>query len=165
MSKYLYVARHGEAAHGPDDHERPLTPHGEQEARQTGAWLRSQGIRPDAIASSTAIRARETARIIAEATGFEVKRILTTRRIYDADLLYILDLIFGYEDLFSHVLLVGHNPTSTMLAQYLAPDAPGHLPTAGLIGIRFAVDRWIDASAGTGQTQYFFYPSLNASQA
>ena len=162
MSKFLYIARHGEAAPGADDHERPLTAYGEREARQTGAWLHSQGIRPDAIASSTAIRARSTAHLLAEATGFDLQRILTSRRIYDADLKYILDLIVGYEDLFGHVLLVGHNPTFTMLAQYLAPAAPGHLPTAGLIGLRFDVDRWAEVTAGLGETQHYFYPTQSA---
>lgn len=165
MSKYLYLARHGEAAaygSGSDDHDRPLTENGREEARITGDWLRKQGIAPQAIVASTATRARDTAALLAERTGYRPDHVVSTRRIYDADFQFILDLIFKADDGFDHLLLVGHNPTFTMLGQYLASNAPGHLPTAGLIAIVFEVDSWAEATAGAGRALHFYYPSLEA---
>lgn len=165
MSKYLYLARHGEAAaygSAPDDHDRPLTDNGREEARNTGYWLRKQGIVPQAIVASTATRARDTAALLAECTGSRADHVVSSRRIYDGDLQFILDLIFKADDAFDHLLLVGHNPTFTLLGQYLASNAPGHLPTAGLIAIEFEVNSWAEATAGAGRALKFYYPSLDA---
>src|SRR5438270_9907029 len=58
----LYIVRHAEAAPGPPDERRALTPEGHEQARALGRRLRDEGVRPDAILTSPLLRARETAK-------------------------------------------------------------------------------------------------------
>ncbi|HVX05074.1 MAG TPA: histidine phosphatase family protein, partial [Rhodanobacteraceae bacterium] len=60
----LLLLRHAEAMNaGPDgrDAERPLSVHGQAEARDVGIWLAGQGAQPDAVLCSPARRAQMTA--------------------------------------------------------------------------------------------------------
>jgi phosphohistidine phosphatase SixA len=63
----LFLVRHAEAAAGDPDDLRPLTPAGRDAARSLGARLAAE--QPEAVVSSPLLRARETARAIADASG------------------------------------------------------------------------------------------------
>jgi broad specificity phosphatase PhoE len=70
----FWLMRHGQSGgnvkgvpQGRADH--PLTDLGRLQAREAGAWLRGQGI--ELVLSSPLSRARETAEIVAEASGAE----------------------------------------------------------------------------------------------
>ena len=63
--KTLLVLRHGKSSWSdPDlaDHDRPLKKRGRRGARSIGEQLRDAGLAPDLVLSSTARRARSTAR-------------------------------------------------------------------------------------------------------
>jgi phosphohistidine phosphatase len=63
----LFLVRHAEAAPGDPDELRPLTSAGRTAARALGKQLARQ--RPTAVISSPLLRARETAQLIAKASG------------------------------------------------------------------------------------------------
>ena len=66
----LYLVRHATASDSaPSDADRRLTREGEAEARVIGKALAKLGVKPDAIAASPLLRARETAAIIGSALG------------------------------------------------------------------------------------------------
>jgi phosphohistidine phosphatase len=65
----LYFLRHAEAADGPDDAARPLTPKGRQQSRAVGQFLEEAGVKFDAAYSSPLVRARQTAEIVLDITG------------------------------------------------------------------------------------------------
>ena len=67
--KTLFLLRHGKSdwGHGVADHERPLTRRGEDAARRIGRLLAGIGQVPERVVSSTAVRARQTAQLAAEA--------------------------------------------------------------------------------------------------
>jgi phosphohistidine phosphatase len=70
----IWLLRHGEAADGSPDAERPLTERGEEQARAAGAALRALGVELDACLSSPKVRAVDTARLACEQLGaVEVK--------------------------------------------------------------------------------------------
>lgn len=79
MSKItFYLVRHGEAENNvrqilnsaPVKHEYPLTERGREQAQKAAAYLATVGA--EALYSSPILRAKETAGIIAEATGLPV---------------------------------------------------------------------------------------------
>src|SRR5438105_4097768 len=73
MSKTLLIMRHAKSSWKEaelDDHERPLNKRGRRAAPAMGQLLRENSLTPDAILSSTALRARQTAEAVAEACGF-----------------------------------------------------------------------------------------------
>ncbi|MBY6204523.1 SixA phosphatase family protein [Halomonas denitrificans] len=96
---------------GLNDHDRPLSERGERAAPAMGAHLVGTDLQIDRIVSSTAVRARATARLFREA--FDPGIEMTTRRdLYHADAATLLAVAVeeagGNHE--SRILLVGHNP-------------------------------------------------------
>ena len=107
----LYFLRHGKAD-WPDwagsDDERPLTKKGRKEVRKVGRLLEKLEITP-AICASPLPRARETAEIVAEVLGAQVRVDRKLSPGFDARHLVELLKDFSSEDL----MLVGHEPDFT----------------------------------------------------
>ena len=73
MSKTLLVMRHAKSSWKDaslSDHDRPLNKRGRTAAPRMGELIRDQGILPDYIATSSALRARATAEAVADACGY-----------------------------------------------------------------------------------------------
>lgn len=107
----LLLLRHAEAMHaGPDgrDVERPLSVHGEAQARAVGAWLAEQGAEPDVVLCSSARRAQMTADAVCLALRTHAPRFLPA--IYQATPGELLSLVENHAHGARQVLLVGHNP-------------------------------------------------------
>lgn len=84
--KRIYFIRHAEAqSGGKSDFERALSQVGELCAIKLGEKLRSLGLAPDLIITSSAIRGLHTAQIIANALD-ATKRVVPLRELYDASL-------------------------------------------------------------------------------
>ena len=72
MSITLYIVRHAKAedrATFMADHDRQLTSDGIMAAARMGRYLHGKAILPDVIISSTAPRAKDTAKVMAEQIG------------------------------------------------------------------------------------------------
>ena len=83
--KRLIVLRHGKAAYPPvPDHERPLAQRGNQEAPAAGRWLVEQGIYPDAIITSDAVRTRQTTTWVISELGDKAPTPYLDSRLYMA---------------------------------------------------------------------------------
>jgi phosphohistidine phosphatase len=130
----LLILRHGKAAQEEDgggDRERPLTKRGKHAAELIGHLLRDDEIVPDRIISSSALRARDTARRVAAAAKFGGV-IDELDELYLAEPeAYITALVERAGDA-ECVLVVGHNPGLEALAMILTGE-PASLPTAGLV--------------------------------
>ena len=84
--KRIYFIRHAEAQRDTgSDFERALNQVGELCAIKLGEKLRSLGLVPDLIITSSAMRALHTAQIIANALG-ATKRVVPLRELYDIGL-------------------------------------------------------------------------------
>jgi phosphohistidine phosphatase len=69
----IWLLRHGDAADGSPDAERPLTKKGEEQARLAGQALKNLGVKIDACLSSPKVRAADTAKLACEALDVEVQ--------------------------------------------------------------------------------------------
>jgi phosphohistidine phosphatase len=100
----LVILRHAHAADAPglDDIDRPLNRRGHDEAVQAAKWLAAQGIAPDAVVASTALRVRQTL----EPFGFA--DVAYDARLYNASLDLVLAVLRGVTG--ETVLVAGHNP-------------------------------------------------------
>jgi phosphohistidine phosphatase len=152
--KTLLILRHAKAQpDAPDgDWARVLTARGQSDSETIGAHIRDLVGTPDAIVTSDATRARQTAEIAATATGFDGSLTLEPEA-YGADVNTLLALIRGLPDEAESVVLVGHNPGLEELATALSSSdvRPMRLPTAGLAHLEFDVPRWEDVRKGTGR--------------
>jgi phosphohistidine phosphatase len=62
----IWLLRHGDAADGSPDAERPLTERGAEQSRSAGMALAALRVKLDACVTSPRLRARDTARIACE---------------------------------------------------------------------------------------------------
>jgi phosphohistidine phosphatase len=140
MVRELMLMRHAKSdrAHWDGlDHERPLNARGVDSARAVGKYLEASGRRPDGIISSTAVRARTTADLVVEAAGWDIDVVLD-ERLYGSGPMQLLNAIRETSDDRQRMLVVGHQPTWSMAASGLAPDAGAiDMPTAAVAVLTF----------------------------
>lgn len=146
--KVLILFRHAKAEHGFDkaDHDRVLTPRGEQDAAAAGAWLHEHSLGPELVLCSTAARTRQTwaAAVAGGACGESVEY---DRGIYAAGEQGVLQLVRESAGEAQVVLVVGHNPTMAGLASGLTEgdgSTAAHeclasgMPTSSLAVLRYS---------------------------
>lgn len=153
MKKNLLLLRHAEAvayAAGKTDHQRPLTPRGNQQAQQMGETLHNLGFQPDLIHSSNAQRTTTTAEIFAQKLNYPAKNIIFDASIYETTLEVMLDTINKIDAKHQNVLMIGHNPTISYLTEYLTGQSIAGMPTCSVASIVFEVADWAHVSADTG---------------
>ncbi|HEY9323650.1 MAG TPA: histidine phosphatase family protein [Agromyces sp.] len=147
--KTLLLVRHAKSSWGDQtlpDHERPLNHRGRRDAPRVGARLRERGVVPDVIVTSTAVRARSTAEILAQALDLGSGRIVEDDRLYGATADGLLDIIRALDDESTSVMLVGHNPEIGELASRLS-DEIAEMPTCAVAEFRFDVADWAEVGA------------------
>lgn len=153
MPKHLYLLRHADAAQKEsrqDDKSRELTQSGVKDSLHMGAWLREQNVDFDLIASSSALRAEQTASLIAEGMKLDQPRMLVEDVLYDASVRQLLDYINNIEEGYDRVLVVGHNPSITYLAEYLTKADIGDMAPGSVAIITFDFSSWKNVSENTG---------------
>ncbi len=107
-----------------------------------GRRIVAAGIRPSLIVSSPAVRAWTTAKVIADAIGYPREFLQRDDALYLASVEGILDVIAAQDVGFNSLMLVGHNPGFTSLANYLVPGITNNVPTAGVISVELDTDDW-----------------------
>ncbi|MGB6328076.1 MAG: histidine phosphatase family protein [Halarcobacter sp.] len=141
--KTLYILRHAQKDESnPEqyDYDVPLTKKGEQDSEALGDKLKEKKILPDLIVSSPAIRARQTAEIVASLIGYK-KGVMYNEVIYQAFLHEIIESITYTFDTIDSLMVVGHNPSLTALAITYA-GLKEEMPMASLVKIDFDCDSW-----------------------
>ncbi|WP_456323344.1 SixA phosphatase family protein [Hydrogenimonas sp.] len=157
----LFLMRHAKSSWDDptlSDFDRPLNARGKEDAPLMGKYLKKLGIKPDLIISSPAKRAKKTAKIVAEELGYDTDAIDYKDGIYEASPQSLLYLVCQLPDDAKRVMIVGHNPGITELANVLGDITIENIPTAGVAGIAFDTQRWGQACRMKGHTVLFEYP-------
>jgi phosphohistidine phosphatase len=155
MTLQLIIMRHAKSGWddpGLSDHDRPLTAKGVTQAEKVGRWLNENCSLPDMILSSTATRAAETARIVAQQMDPRPD-IEFSARVYHAGPDAMIDVLSRLTP--QSVMLVGHNPSISILADLLTVSANGiaemsDFKTATAAVLEFEISSWAQLSTGTG---------------
>ena len=112
----LYFLRPGIATavapHGESDAERPLTKEGIAKMRASARGLRRLGLRLDALLSSPLVRAHQTAAIVAQELGLELRLADELAPGCDPERLFAL---LGEYRAAERVMVVGHEPDFSSL--------------------------------------------------
>ena len=148
--KVLLILRHGKSSWkhpGLADHDRPLNKRGLGDATRVGRLLRETGLVPDRIVSSTAVRARETARFVAGESGCG-RAVKHNRRLYLASVPEIVRVLAKAGGDALRLLVVGHNPGLEELVAALTGSSVA-LPTAALAEVRLDLQSWSELKADT----------------
>ena len=124
------------------DRDRPLNKRGKRDAPEMGRRIHAHGIRPSLIVSSPAKRAWSTAKAVAEAINYPREFLQKEDALYLASLDTILDVVMAQENGFNNLMLFGHNPGFTDMANFLVPGLTSNLPTAGVVSVEIDQDDW-----------------------
>ncbi|MEL7310423.1 MAG: histidine phosphatase family protein [Pseudomonadota bacterium] len=144
-AKTLTLLRHAKSSwDNPElpDHDRPLNARGERDAPEMGRRLRERGIRPSGLVTSSAMRTRHTARHVAQSLGFPIEFIQVEKALYHARPEQILKVLAEQDPQFHHLLLVGHNPGISELAERLSDGLVTNMPTAAMLTVSAELTAW-----------------------
>jgi phosphohistidine phosphatase len=143
--KTLTIIRHAKSSWTDmslRDRDRPLNKRGKRDAPEMGRRIHEYGIRPSLIVSSPAKRAWTTAKAVADAINYPREFLQKDDALYLASLDTILDVIMAQDNGFNNLMLFGHNPGFTDMANFLVPGLTNNLPTAGVVSVEIDQDDW-----------------------
>jgi phosphohistidine phosphatase len=162
MARQLILFRHGKSdweAGCELDHQRPLAKRGIKAAKVMGKLLSAAGQVPDAVLTSSALRARSTVDLAAQAGSWTCP-IRITDSLYAAEPKQVLCEIQQEPDTTQTLLLAGHEPTWSMLTALLIGGGQMRFPTAALARIDFEVNAWQQVAFGQGYLIWLLQPKL-----
>jgi phosphohistidine phosphatase len=158
----IYLIRHAKSSWGNPglrDFDRPLNDRGLHDAPKMAQFLAEKGVKPDLLVSSPAKRALTTALFFAEAFKIEASEIQREANIYEAFPQEILRLISDLPEPATTILLFGHNPTFTEVAnRFVENDFIENVPTCGIVKITSTATSWREFYEGNSKVTACFFP-------
>ena len=156
--KTLILMRHSKAEEGigKADHDRELSSRGRRDATAAGGWLREEGLLPDLVICSTAVRTRQTWEAAVKG-GAQTEFLEYRKSVYQGGPTALVETVREDAGDMTTVLVIGHNPTMAEVASRLT-DGQGStmahealakgFATSGLAILRYAGD-WTDLDFGS----------------
>ncbi|MDM7923769.1 MAG: histidine phosphatase family protein [Pyrinomonadaceae bacterium] len=150
--KKLLILRHAKSSwDNPElsDFDRPLNKRGKTAAPFMGSLIAERGQLPDAIVSSPAKRAAETATLVRE-HGNVPADIKFDERIYEASPQALRQVVSETADDVESLMVVGHNPGMEGFLLFLTGRLRP-MPTAALAIVELNIDSWSEIFANSGR--------------
>ena len=162
--KRLTLIRHAKSDWGDAslaDFDRPLNKRGHRNAKFMAELLASEGFRPDWIASSSALRALTTAKVVAAAVGYPEGKIHEEPSIYEAPPSRILAVVHDTPPDVEHLCVFGHNPGMELTAnRLLYQDSIDRLVTCGIVEMTLLVDEWSACDHDVAELVQYRFPKM-----
>ena len=159
--KTIYFLRHAKSSWkypDLDDFERPLNKRGRKNAPFMGRILKKLKVAPDLVLSSPANRAATTARMIAAKIRYPLEKIRYSESIYEFSENALIAVIKQIDDGVNTAMIVGHNPATNGLANYIGDQPIGNIPTSGVCCIELDISSWANISEHCGKLKFFEFP-------
>jgi phosphohistidine phosphatase len=162
----LWLLRHAKSSWDDSslgDEDRPLAHRGRQAANRMRAYLDIEGINPELVLCSSALRARQTLASVLPALGTTLV-VRIEPAMYTFDVAVLLERLGHVPAEVASLLLVGHNPAMQDLAGRVADrgdrldDLSQKYPTAGLAEIIFHGGSWDALTDRPGELARFVVP-------
>ncbi len=155
--KKLLLIRHAKAEKDTagKDIDRPLKYTGMQDAAFMADRIRDNGIIPQVIITSPALRTKTTAEIFADHLSLPDAAI--NKSIYEASQQTWLKAINKLSDDYDFIAIVGHNPGVAQILYYLTGETR-EVHTSTVAVIDFETDDWASISGDTGKLVYYSSP-------
>lgn len=164
----LYIVRHAKAedrAMFMADHDRQLTSEGIMAAARMGRYLLGKAIKPDVIVSSTAARAKDTARVLAEQFGHDPERIQLDGALFDGGPKAYLAAVNALSSEMQSAMIVGHNPDVSYFVEFLTHQSIGSMSKGAVVAVTLENLTWAEVSGRTGSVAFQIGPKqLNSEQ-
>ncbi|MFY7890434.1 MAG: SixA phosphatase family protein [Spirosomataceae bacterium] len=159
MTKTLYLVRHAKASESVSpDLVRPLTSSGMIDIARMGKHLAAKIQNVQLIICSNAERTQMTAQVLSEQLHISDELIRVDNSLYESSPKHYLDAINSLPDSIDTIMMVGHNPSISYLAEYLTHEDIGSMPTSGVIGMTFGDLSWAEVSKRTANMTFYDSP-------
>ncbi len=143
---------------GFSDFERGLNQRGERDAPMMGKVLHDKKISPDIIITSSALRAKTTAKLIAKELLYDKKKIIKEDSLYLADEQTFYHVINSLHDKHNSAMIFSHNPGITTFVNSLTNSHIVNMPTCSIAHIKIDLQSWSHISCGVGELVFFDFP-------
>ena len=159
--KTLIVVRHAKSSWaniGERDFDRTLNERGKEDAPIMAEKLLRKNIKVDAFVSSSAKRARKTAKVFAEAYGKTKNDIILSDDLYNAPASAFYETIEALTDEHKAVVIFAHNPGITDFVNTLGNTNIDEMPTCAMFAVQSPVKHWKDFRNAEKKFLFFTYP-------
>ena len=159
--KTLFIVRHGKSNwdyENAADMDRPLNSRGINDAHTMAGRLYKRKIIPDLMLTSPAIRAFHTAIIFAMEINYPPDNIKIDRSVYHTYPEEIIKSIKKTDDSINSLMIFGHNPGFTELANFFTNEPISNVPTSGVVELVFNTNTWESIGKQNLQSEIFDYP-------
>lgn len=158
MKKTLVLMRHGKSSwkYDVDDHDRPLKSRAYEDIQLVSEQAKSKISSKAQFISSSANRALTTANLFTEYLSINSNQLQINPELYTFNVYKLKQIIYALDDASSEVVLFGHNPAFTMLANDLGNRYFNNIPTSGLVKLSFENTSWKDCK--TAETLLHLFP-------
>ena len=159
--KELYLVRHAKSEWGDmalKDIDRPLKERGIRDALFMGEYISKKFTIPDRVLASPACRALHTSVLFLRAMKSSSEKILLEDKIYLASFDELQAVIKSTEDTVQCMMIVGHNPGITDLANFFLEEFIHNIPTAGFVYFQFDTDHWQQITTSNRVNYQLHYP-------
>ena len=127
-----------------EDIDRPLNDIGVKKIKKVAKLSNDQFSNCEIIFSSSANRAIHTSLILTRELSIESNKIRICEDLYTFNFKVVFDFITNIENVYSNVVLVGHNPAYTEISNHFTENKILNLPTARWFSMKFDSNTWSD---------------------
>lgn len=157
--KTLYLLRHAKSSWADvnlADFDRPLNDRGLEAAPFMGEYIAANNLIPEAVLTSPARRAEQTARLVKETASIPTS-IAFDERIYEASPRALAQVVSELDGQIGSAMLVGHNPGIEGFIRFLTGDVES-MPTASLAIIDLDIQDWKEVGPEKGTVRQIARP-------
>ncbi len=157
--KTLYIVRHAKSSweyEGIKDIDRPLKKRGIVDAYLISTVLEKKIKTPSVFVSSCANRALHTALIFSYAFNYPLANIKISKSLYSFSDGYLIKTIKALDDGFDSAIIFSHDHGISDFVNAYGNHKIDHVPTCGVVGIKFKTDHWKNIK--NGKTLFTDFP-------
>ncbi len=162
--KTLFIIRHAKSDQSffGNDFERPLNDRGKADAPVMAGRLIKRGGKIDALISSPATRAKQTAQHFARALQVPENDIVFVSALYHAPSEVFYEVIAALPQNLDTVAIYAHNPGITHFVNSLYTGTRvDNMPTCAIFGVEADITNWADFAKAKKDYLFFDYPKNN----
>jgi len=149
--KTLYIVRHAKSSWEYEkikDIDRPLKKRGINDAYLISNVLEKKIASPDVFVSSCANRALHTAMIFSYTFNYPLANLKISKSLYSFSDGYLIKTVKALDDGFDSAIIFSHDHGISDFVNKFGSKHLDHVPTCGVIGIKFDTNHWKNVKSG-----------------
>jgi len=161
LLKTLFIIRHAKSDQSffGNDFERPLNGRGKTDAPMMAKRVLDKKIKIDALVSSPALRAKQTAELFAEIIHMPAEEIIFISALYHATIEVFYDVTVALPDNYNSVAVFSHNPGISYFVNSLNTETQiDNMFTCSIFAIEADITHWSEFNKAKKTFLFFDYP-------